>query len=413
MKMKIRILITIIFYSITGHTQVKKDSLHKTYEFNIYDGSESFTMHQFSKNYLSSYRIFSRTIDELIPNKKVKMIVKFSAISLFGLPYTHEEGHRSVLTSKGIGSISQPFFGSNGAAYVKGVKDIELINLRNTDLPNYARLHSAGLESDYMIASKVEEFVAFEEESYEVLKEEYLLRKMGLMTYHLTTLIPSLMPELAEEDNELKRDIVGHDIWGFVRHLHRPSMPFFRYTDFEDLTNAEKKYAKGLAWKSFSNLLSPMLFGKTNFHLNTNLKGNFSIGHSLSPFGDYFEQIFYLFYKNKHKIIFYLREFMNRDKTFFASGVKLHNYKWSKKVATSFGLDVWNQPENLSFTTTNNKLGGNIYLKLNHFTYQNKNNFIKGIGLFTEVFYKTDGFLPEFASLENDFGLRFGLSFTY
>ena len=130
MKMKIRILITIIFYSITGHTQVKKDSLHKTYEFNIYDGSESFTMHQFSKNYLSSYRIFSRTIDELIPNKKVKMIVKLSAISLFGLPYTHEEGHRSVLTSKGIGSISQPFFGSNGAAYVKGVKDIELINLR-------------------------------------------------------------------------------------------------------------------------------------------------------------------------------------------------------------------------------------------------------------------------------------------
>jgi hypothetical protein len=413
MKMKIRILITIIFYSITGHTQVKKDSLHKTYEFNIYDGSESFTMHQFSKNYLSSYRIFSRTIDELIPNKKVKMIVKFSAISLFGLPYTHEEGHRSVLTSKGIGSISQPFFGSNGAAYVKGVKDIELINLRNTDLPNYARLHSAGLESDYMIASKVEEFVAFEEESYEVLKEEYLLRKMGLMTYHLTTLIPPLMPKLAEEDNELKRDIVGHDIWGFVRHLHRPSMPFFRYTDFEDLTNAEKKYAKGLAWKSFSNLLSPMLFGKTNFHLNTNLKGNFSIGHSLAPFGDYFEQNFYLFYKNKYKIIFYLREFMNRDKTFFASGVKLHNYKWSKKVATSFGLDVWNQPESLSFTTTNNKLGGNIYLKLNYFTYQNKDNFIKGIGLFTEGFYKAEGFLPEFASLDNDFGIRFGLSFSY
>ena len=411
--MKIQILITLIFYSIIGHTQVKKDSLQKTYEFTIYDGSESFTMNQFSKNYLSSYRIFSRTIDELIPNKKVKMVVKFSAISLFGLPYTHEEGHRSVLTSKGIGSISQPFFGSNGAAYVKGVKDIELINLRNTDLPNYARLHSAGLESDYMIASKVEEFVAFEEESYEVLKEEYLLRKMGLMTYHLTTLIPPLMPKLAEEDNELKRDIVGHDIWGFVRHLHRPSMPFFRYTDFEDLTNAEKKYAKGLAWKSFSNLLSPILFGKTNFHLNTNLKGNFSIGHSLSPFGDYFEQIFYLFYKNKHKIIFYLREFMNRDKTFFASGVKLHNYKWSKKVATSFGLDVWNQPESLSFTTTNNKLGGNIYLKLNYFTYQNKDNFIKGIGLFTEGFYKAEGFLPEFASLDNDFGIRFGLSFSY
>jgi hypothetical protein len=36
--------------------------------------------------------------------------------------------------------------------------------------------------------------------------------------------------------------------------------------------------------------------------------------------------------------------------------VKPHDYKWSKKVATSFGLDVWNPPENLSITTTSNKL---------------------------------------------------------
>lgn len=395
------------------YSQEKPKDFQRVYEFTIYDGLESSTMNQFSKNYLSSYRVFSRTIDELIPNKKVKMIVKFSAISLFGLPYTHEEGHRSVLTQKGIGSISQPFFGSNGAAYVKGVKDIELINLRNIDLPNYARLHSAGLESDYMIASEVEKFIAFEEESYEVLKEEYFLRKISLMSYHLTTLIPSLMPELAEEDNELKRDIVGHDIWGFVRHLHRPNMSFFRYTDFEDLTSIEKKYAKGLAWKSFSNLLSPILFGKTNFNLNTNLKGNFSIGHSLSPFGDYFEQNFYLFYKKKYKVIFYLREFSNKDKTFLASGVKLHNYKLSNKFSTSLGLDFWNQPANLSFTTTNNKIGGNVYLKLNHYTFQNNSTFIKGIGMFSEIFYKTDGFLPEYASLENDFGIRFGLSITY
>jgi len=406
-------VITLLLSLLSTSVFSQKKTSFKLYEFTIYDGLESSTMNQFSKNYLSSYRMFSRTLDELIPNKNVNMGVKFFSIALFGQPYTHEEGHRSVLTHKGIGSINQPFFNSNGVAYVKGVKNIDLINLRARDLPNFARLHSAGLESDYMIANRIEELVVFEEESYKILKEEYFLRKLGLMNYHLTTLIPDLTPNLTEENDELKRDIVGHDIWGFVRHLHRPNMPFFRYTKFDDLTNIEKKYSKGLAYKAFSNLLSPMLFGKTNFHLNTNLKGNFSIGHSLAPFGDYFEQNFYLFYKNKYKIIFYLREFMNRDKTFLASGVKLHNYKWSKKVATSFGLDFWNQPENLSFTTTNNKLGGNIYLKLNHFTYQNKDNLIKGIGLFTEGFYKTEGFLPEFASLDNDFGIRFGLSISY
>ena len=396
----------------TSFFSQKKESF-KSYEFTIYDGPESSTMNQFSKNYLSSYRMFSRTLDELISNETINMGVKFLSITLFGQPKTHEEGHRSVLTHKGIGSISQPFFNSKGAAYVKGVRDIELINLRNTDLPNFARLHSAGLESDYMIITRIEELVIFEEESYKILKEEYFLRKLGILNYNLTSLIPGLLPNIKEEDNELKRDIVGHDIWGFVRHLHRPNMPFYRYTQFDDLTNIEKKYVKNLAYKSFSNLLSPILFGKSNFDLAANLKGNFSIGHSLSPFGDYFEQNFYLFYKNKYKIIFYLREYMNRDKTFLASGIKLHNYKWSRKVATSFGLDVWNQPENLSFTTTNNKLGGNIYLKLNHFTFQNNTTFIKGIGLFSEIFYKTEGFLPEYASLKNDFGVRFGLSISY
>lgn len=410
--MKIKFLIVFCFFSYYIHSQGIK-SINQCYEFTIYDGSESSTMHQFNKNYLSSYRLFSRTLDELISNKKLNMGVKFLAISLFGQPYTHEEGHRSVLTSKGIGSISQPFFNSNGAAYVKGVKDSELISLRNNDLPYYARLHSAGLESDYMIANRIEELVFFEEESYSVLKEEYLLRKLGILNYHLTTLFPALFPEFTEEKDELKRDIVGHDLWGFVRHLHRPNMTFYRYTQFDDLTSLEKKYAKGLAYKSLANFLSPMLFGKNSFDINPNLQANFSIGHSLSPFGDYFEQNFFLYYKKKYKVVFYLREFMNRNHTFLASGVKLYHYKLSDKVTTSFGLDVWNQPDNLSFTNTAHQIGGNIYAKLNHFTFQSSTSPIKGLGFYSELFYKTEGFLPEFTSLQNDFGIRFGLSISY
>lgn len=411
--MKLKILILILFFISNVNSQENTRNSKKIYEFTIYDGSESYSMNQFNKNYLSSYRLFSRSLDELILNKKVNMGVKFLSIALFGQPYTHEEGHRSVLTHKGIGSVSQPFFNNNGAAYVKGVKDNELVNLRNTDLPNFARLHSAGLESDYKIASRIEALIIFEEESYKVLREEYFLRKLGVINYHLTTYIPTLSPKLSEEDNELERDIVGHDIWGFVRHLHRPNMTFFRYTQFDNLTSTEKKYAKSLAWKSFSNLLSPILFGKNSFELSLNLKGNFSIAHSLSPFGDYFEQNFFLFYKKKYKIILYVREFMNKTKTFLASGIKLHNYKWSNKVTTSFGLDVWNQPESLYFTTSNSKIGGNLYLKLNHFTFQNNNTFIKGIGFLSEIFYKTDGFLPEYSSLESDFGIRFGFSISY
>jgi hypothetical protein len=412
-KMKIRVLLVIFSFSIIGHSQTRKDSLPKTYEFNIYDGSESFTMNQFTRNYLSGYRIFSRTLDEVIPNKKVSSGIKLLTVMLFGQPFTHEEGHRSVLTHKGIGSISQPFFNSNGAAYVKGVKDAELINLRNNDLPNYVRLHTAGLESDHQISNNIEELVFFEEESLNVVREEYLLRKLGFIFYHSTSLIPSISPDLKEEENELHRDIVGHDIWGMVRHLHRPNIPFYRYTSFNNLTSEEKKYSRNLAWKSFSNFLSPMLFGKTSFNLNSNLKGNFSIAYDLSPFGDYYEQNLYFFYKKKYKLILYFREFMNQNNTYLASGIKLYNYKLFNSLTTSLGFDIWNQPSDLSFTTHKGKIGGNGFLKINYSAFQSESYFVKNIGIFSGLFYKSKGFLPNYASLESDFGIRFGLSFSY
>lgn len=40
--------------------------------------------------------------------------------------------------------------------------------------------------------------------------------------------------------NELERDIVGHDIWGMIRHIHRPNMEFHRYTTWNELTDEEK-----------------------------------------------------------------------------------------------------------------------------------------------------------------------------
>ena len=385
----------------------------KSYDFFLYDDSDSYTMYKFNQNYISGYRVFSRALEGINNhNKKINNLIKI-AVSVFTLPLTHEEGHRSVLTHKNIGSISQPFFNNKGAAYVKGVKDETLINLRDNNFPYYIRLHTAGLESDYMISTGMERLLVFEEESLEILKVEYLFRKIALIQYHLTSLIPSLFSDFEEEDNELERDIVGHDIFGAVRHLHRPNEDFYRYTKFDDLTNEEKKYVRNLAWKSFANLLSPILYGKNNFQLNSNLKGNISIGHSLTPFGDYFEQFFYLHFKNKYKLSFYLRELMNKNKIFLGLGAKLYNYHINDRFSTSGGFDIWNQPRNNSFTTEKNQTGYSGHIKFNYTVFTNNSYFVKRVGVFSEVFYKSDGFLPEYASLESDFGLRFGFYFSY
>ena len=55
-------------------------------------------------------------------------------MSLITIPLTHEEGHRAVLTTNHIGSVSNPFFNENLAAYVKGVSDQTLIPVSYTHL---------------------------------------------------------------------------------------------------------------------------------------------------------------------------------------------------------------------------------------------------------------------------------------
>ncbi|HIE45817.1 MAG TPA: hypothetical protein EYP87_06585 [Flavobacteriaceae bacterium] len=414
--MKILYFLFCVFLTIHTQSQVneiEQQNATKNYKFKLYDGSDSYTMHQFSQNYLTSYRVFSRELDNSINNNKIKLSIKLLATYLIGMPLTHEEGHRSVLTHNGIGSISQPFFSSKGAAYVKGVKDNTLKNLRDIKLPTYIHLHTAGLESDYMLTNHMENLLAFESESYDVIREEYIIRKLSSILYNITTFIPSLSPSLEEETNELERDIVGHDIWGMTRHLHRPEAEFYRYTNFDDLTSIEKKYAKKLAWRSFTNLLSPILIGKSNFKLSNSIKGNFAMGHSLAPFGDYFDQRFFIIINNKFKVSSYLRENMNNKTTFFAGGFGLYDYKIAPKINISSSIDLWNQPKGLAFNTDLQKFGIATNLSLNYDFFQSKSKIIKSMGVFSDITYKTEGFLPEQPSLDEDFRVGFGVSFSY
>ena len=109
-------------------------------------------MKQYDTNYLSAYRMLSRELVDRVswPTATILQL----GLTLFTAPLTHEEGHRSILTTKGIGSISRPYFDGNLAAYVEGVTDATLIALRDSDLPSYIRLHTAGLESDYVLGNR-------------------------------------------------------------------------------------------------------------------------------------------------------------------------------------------------------------------------------------------------------------------
>jgi ABC-type polar amino acid transport system ATPase subunit len=112
------------------------------------------------------------------------------------------------------------------------------MDLRDNDLPTYIRLHTGGLESDYMLTKHVESIGSFDLDDFNHYKWEYWLRKGAILQYFILGLFEFEI-DIKEESNELERDIVGFDTYGAVRHLFRPTMNFYRYTRHEDLTVEE------------------------------------------------------------------------------------------------------------------------------------------------------------------------------
>ena len=379
------------------------------YNFLVKDSpAKLFTMRQINETYVSFYGYFSKSLHTHLKNKFLIDIIEPFVQGLIFLPLTHEEGHRSILTAKGIGSISQPFFNKDGLAYVNGVTDQTLIDLRSNDLASFIRLHSGGLESDYMIAKRIEDLVSFDMMDYEYLAWEYFSRKAGIIQYIAMGLIEYELDK-KEEANELQRDIVGHDVYGLERHLFRPGMEFYRYTQYKDLTKVEINYLNKLGYHSFLNLVNPILFKKSGFIMSKDTKINFGMGHMLAPFGEFFDENIWLIYKN-YKVSLYLRQFHNKDNWSNGLGIGLHEHNLSDKLVISVSCHYWNQPKGYSFTTNEFFSGQAIDFKIRYRVQNANNEKIPGFSYDIGYISKTEGFLPEEVFLKKHSGIRMGVT---
>lgn len=378
----------------------------KSYSFIFRDSPATLsTMRQFNENYLSANRFFTNQLRSSSSHELSFLIRYFSEVFL--LPLTHEEGHRSILTSMGIGSISQPYFNTHLAAYVKGVRDIDLMNLRDHHLPTYIRLHTAGLESDYMLCSRMEELILSGGDSRDNVFLGFLVRKMSLISYYGVSFFPGLNVKLKEETNELDRDIVGHDVYGAIKNLYRPQSPFYRYTNFEDLTKEEKAFARRAGYRSLLNLASPLIIRPLSFISKNNLNVSLSLGYTMCPFGDFMDENLWISLHKKYNVHLYFRQFQNRINWFPAGGMSLINYKLSQKVTSSIKGHIWSQPMNLDFNSSEPAIGGagDIMLK---YIIIGKQTAKYSLSMDLGLIYKTAGFLPEEVILDEHLGLRLG-----
>jgi hypothetical protein len=407
--MKKIILLFLFFNLLNSFGQNDSLKITKDYSFIIQDSpSQLFTMRQFNQSYLSGYRLLARGLYSVSDNEKEADLIQMLVHVLFLAPLTHEEGHRSILTGNNIGSISQPYFNEYGAAYVKGVKDLTLKNLRDNDLPNYIRLHTAGLESDYMLTKRVEALGSFELDDFCNYKWEYWIRKFAILQYYIPGLFKYEI-DLDEETDELQRDIVGHDLYGATRHLYRPTMDFYRYTRYKDLTGEERKFVNRIGYRSLLNLLNPLLYGKSNFYFNETTKFNIGMGYTMSPFGDFIDENIWIKHKNLN-IGLYVRQFQNKESWFNGFGVSLNEFQLIKNFSFTLAGHFWQQPVNLDFNATESFTGGAIDADFKYWFINKRNYLISAYSIDLGLIYKTQGFLPEELNLDEHFGVRIGIS---
>jgi hypothetical protein len=403
-------------YFLNGRSQTSDstvaNSTSKDYSFIIQDSpAKLFTMRQFNQDYLSGYRLLSSALGRNF-NPTLNYLVQTAGYILFFGPLTHEEAHRSILISKNIGAISQPFFLSKRGGYIDGVTDAELKHIRDTDFPDFARLHTAGLESDYMLVNREEALLSFENESYKNIVVEYLLRKAMLMQYYLIGFVHYDI-DGAEEKNELKRDIVGNDVYGMVRHWFRPTMDYKRYTLYNELTGEEKNFVRRMGFRSFINLINANIIGVKNFSISNNLKMNFGMGYTMSPFGDFIDETTWFKCGNDYKLSIYLREFQNKNNWFLGGGIGIYDLMLSKRIGTNINAHIWDQPQNLGFIDTKGQAGGAVEVTGRYFLFTKRATKLKNISFDLGLILKTKGFLPEEIYLGKHIGFRLGVSFGF
>ncbi|MDP4208697.1 MAG: hypothetical protein Q8928_07790 [Bacteroidota bacterium] len=379
------------------------------YPFIVRDSpAKLFTIRQIDEDYLSAFRLASHAMNKSF-SPTFNYISQAAAFLLAFGPATHEEAHRSVLTAKNIGSVSQPFILSNRGGYVDGVTDATLQQLRDNALPDYIRLYIAGSESDYMLTRREESLLAWGKEPFRNLCVEYWMRKAFLMQYYMLVFLKYDI-DGDEEPNEMERDVVGNDIYGAARHLFRPHMAFHRYTRYRDLTDEEVHFVRKMGFRSFFNLVNLNLIGRSNIALTDGLSINAGMGHAMCPFGDFTDENLWLSVRKKWNLHLYLREFENRDKWFMGGGIALDDYFVSPRLAFAAALHGWNQPVNLDFGEHAARAGGAADVTCRYFFYTKPANGFRGFSVDAGINLKTFGYLPEEVELGRSVGLKFGLS---
>lgn len=333
--------------------------------------------------------VTDRSVQGVLANRRLgglwASIVLFDALSPFP-GWTHEEGHRAVLTNRGIDShndiYEDPFA---TMVSVSHVSDEDLVWLKAEYPADMVRLSEAGGEAQVELVLHMQKANFFDRRSSTYDLPSWWLN-MGTVAFYVWYCSQDDVNRITEEEtlkedaDISKRDIVGADYTSWVYDLFRPDEPYpagvrgrthpsgvglDRYIQPSELAPEELRYLKLQGYLFLLNFLSPQMFGLDRFAGTDPITHrpcwwNVRVTHHLASFGTA-TGLHLLYQQGATNLGCTYFSYISRYK--YWPGLALEWVRYPVRIAGrtvsfSAGASVWLQPRDQRFDSPSSQGGG-------------------------------------------------------
>ncbi|MBN1619206.1 hypothetical protein JW890_00640, partial [candidate division WOR-3 bacterium] len=268
----------------------------------------------YSMQRLWSPDLSNKSLGALFSNKRFSgmcvSIILFDLVSPFR-GWTHEEGHRAVLSRRDISSQNDIYLNPFAdMVSVSHVRDEDLIHLKDEHPADMVRLAEAGGEVQIELSLRMRKQDFFGERSSVYDLADHWIN-LGSLAWYVwlcgSEEADKIIEEetLKEDSDIMKRDILGGDYLSWVYDLFRPDETYLsglrgrphpsgvgldRYIMPSELSEEELDYLRLQGRLIFLNFISPQLFGLSRFSATNpfnrkEFSWNFALTHHLTSFG--------------------------------------------------------------------------------------------------------------------------------
>jgi hypothetical protein len=371
--------------------------------------------------------------DSVDMNTVLKNIIYYGGTALgdFLLTYMpggdgwmHEEFHRAVMSRYRVNSFNGMNLFPIGAdlVSVNKVRDEDLIRFKDESPADFVRMHEAGIEGQYLLASRLQRNNFFYNQNY-FNEWSYWMTIFNSHMYVIASASPADVDASTAQMNKAESDIASRDFTGFdmtawVYDLFHPNEPYQargphpsgtginRYRTTEDLTEDELNYLKRQGWWQIFNYLSPMMIGFRSLPFgNTDITWNFAFRHFLTSFGTDLT-LEMLINMEKVKFMVAYHNYQNYEHIFPAIEIEMIDYPIKIKNISMYispKIMVGIQPKRQAFFTSEAEFFGLIGSRID---FQITKHWLPYI----EVMAKTNGWIAGNEFLEKNISARLGIS---